>query len=35
MVPPATKIISLKKGERLIAETGASKIAKYHSAFEA
>ena len=35
VVPPAINKISLKNGDRLIAVAGASKIAKYHSAFEA
>jgi hypothetical protein len=34
-VPPATKSISLKNGERFIATIGPSNIAEYHSAFDA
>ena len=35
VVPPTINKISLKNGERLMAVAGASKIAEYHSAFEA
>lgn len=35
LVPPATKSMSLKNGERFMATIGPSNIAEYHSAFEA
>jgi hypothetical protein len=35
IVPPITKIISLKKGERLMATIEPSRIDEYHSALDA